>query len=103
MASGRDIATMKLEAIAGRGSRKDFIDLYQLCHAGLDLERVFDLFDAKYATNRTERYHRLRALAYFDDAEREPMPDMLIPLDWSQVRVFLESQTIRLMAARLDE
>lgn len=103
MASDRDIAAMKLEAIAGRGSRKDFIDLYQLCHAGLDLERVFDLFDAKYATNRTERYHRLRALAYFDDAEREPMPDMLIPLHWSRVRAFFESEVTRLMAARLDE
>jgi hypothetical protein len=31
LAGDEDIAAMKLEAIAGRGARKDFIDLWLLC------------------------------------------------------------------------
>jgi hypothetical protein len=69
LASDRDIGAMKLEAVAGRGSRKDFVDLWLLCREGLALEAVFDLFEKKYGTRRTERYHRLRALTYFADAE----------------------------------
>ena len=36
----------------------------------------------------------LRGLTYFDDAENEPMPEMLIPLDWRAVRIEME-QAVR--------
>jgi hypothetical protein len=99
----QDIAAMKLEAIAGRGSRKDFVDLFVLIRAGLTLEDVFQLFDRKYGTGRTERYHRLRALSYFEDAEREPMPEMLVPLEWSEVRTFFEREAKRLLAEGIGQ
>lgn len=99
LASDADIAAMKIEAIGGRGSRKDFIDLYLLCRTGLSLEAAFDLFDRKYGTTRTDRYHRLRALAYFEDAEHEPMPDMLVPIDWNDVKCFFTAEAARLLAA----
>ena len=90
---------MKIEAIAGRGSRKDFVDLRVLCRAGLTLEHAFTSFDRKYGTQRTDRYHRLRALAYFDDAEREPVPDMLVAFDWDEARRFFTAEATRLLAA----
>ncbi len=99
LASDSDIAAMKIEAIAGRGSRKDFIDLRVLSRAGLSLDAAFELFDRKYGTQRTDRYHRLRALAYFEDAEREPMPDMLIPFDWDEAKRFFTAEATRLLAA----
>jgi hypothetical protein len=99
LASDSDIAAMKIEAVAGRGSRKDFVDLRVLCRAGLTVEAAFDLFDRKYGTGRTDRYHRLRALAYFEDAEREPMPDMLIPFDWEETKRFFTAEATRLLAA----
>ncbi len=99
LASDEDIAAMKLEAIAGRGSRKDFIDLRLLCARGLSLEAVFTAFERKYGTSRTDRYHRLRALGYFDDAERQPMPDMLVPHDWDETRRFFTGEAKRLLAA----
>jgi hypothetical protein len=99
LASDRDIAAMKLEAIAGRGARKDFIDLRVLCRAGLSLDTAFDLFERKYGTRRTDRYHRLRALAYFDDAEREPMPDLLVPFDWDEAKRYFTAEAARLLAA----
>jgi hypothetical protein len=101
LAADEDIAAMKLEAIAGRGSRKDFVDLYLLCRNGMTLEAVFDLFERRYGTARTERYHRLRALAFFEDAERQPLPDMLVELDWSDVTAFFASEASRLLAEGL--
>lgn len=70
-----------------------------LCDAGLTLDAAFDLFDRKYGTRRTDRYHRVRALAYFDDVEREPMPDMLVPFDWDEAKRFFTAEATRLLAA----
>ena len=42
-------------------------------------------------------YHLLRALAYFEDAETEPMPLMRAPLEWPTVRRFFEAEAHRLM------
>jgi hypothetical protein len=103
LASDQDIAAMKLEAIAGRGSRKDFVDLHLLCQRGLRLEEAFRLFERKYGVTRMERYHRLRALTYFDDAEREPMPELLCELDWKTVRDFFVQEARRLLAAQVDD
>lgn len=97
LASDRDIAAMKIEAIARRGSRKDFVDLRILCRAGLTLDAIFDDFDRKYGTQRSDRYHRLRALTFFDDAEREPMPDMLVAFDWTEARRFFTGEATRIL------
>ncbi|MGH9380045.1 MAG: nucleotidyl transferase AbiEii/AbiGii toxin family protein [Thermoanaerobaculia bacterium] len=99
LASDADIAAMKIEAIAGRGSRKDFVDLRLLCRSGLTVEAAFDLFDRKFGTQRTDRYHRLRALTYFDDAEHEPLPDMLVPFDWDEAKRFFTAEAMRLLAS----
>jgi hypothetical protein len=97
LASDDDIAAMKIEAISGRGARKDFIDLRTLCARGWTLEAAFAAFDRKYGARRVDRYHRLRALAYFDDAEREPMPDMLVPFDWDEARRFFVAEATRIL------
>lgn len=101
LASDADIAAMKIEAIAGRGSRKDFVDLRVLCRAGLTIDTAFDLFERKYGLRRSDRYHRLRALTYFDDAEQEPMPDMLGSFDWAEAKSFFSAEARRLLAAEI--
>jgi hypothetical protein len=101
IASGPDLAAMKLEAIAGRGSRKDFVDLFWLCREGMSLGEVFGYFERKYPMDRVERYHRVRALTYFDDAEAEPMPDLLKPLAWTSVREYFIREAKRLLASEL--
>ena len=70
---------------------------------GLTLDAAFDVFEQKYGTRRTDRYHRLRALAYFADAEREPMPDMRMPFDWNEAKQFFTAEATRLLAAETDE
>ena len=41
--------------------------------------------------------HLFKALTYFRDAEQQPMPDMLVPLTWDEVRTFFVEETPRLI------
>ena len=84
LAAVEDIACMKLAAVAQRGARKDFVDVYALGRRRLPLRDMLDLFKQKYST--TDIAHVLAALTYFEDAEREPMPTMLWADDWSKVK-----------------
>lgn len=88
LAELRDIALMKLAAVSGRGSRKDFIDLYTILQGSLTLEQCLERLPDKYGEDRVNIYHVLKSLTYFDDAEREPMPRMLEPFDWDKCKSF---------------
>jgi hypothetical protein len=88
LADPRDIALMKLAAISGRGSRKDFVDLYVILQSGLLLEQCFQWLPLKYGEGRINTYHVLKSLTYFEDAEHEPMPRMLEPFDWDECKNF---------------
>jgi hypothetical protein len=88
LADPRDIALMKLAAISGRGSRRDFVDLYNILRGGQSLEQCFQWLPLKYGEGRINTYHVLKSLTYFEDAEREPMPQMLEPFDWAKCRNF---------------
>jgi Nucleotidyl transferase AbiEii toxin, Type IV TA system len=89
VADVRDIALMKLAAITNRGSRKDFIDLYFILTEGPALEEHLGRMADKYGAGRINLYQVVMSLAYFDDAEAEPMPRMLVPFDWEQCKGFL--------------
>lgn len=91
-ASPEDIACMKLAAVAQRGSRKDFVDLYALGRR-MPLVRMLALYGRKYGVQ--DPGHLLYALSYFDDAERERMPKLLRPWDWASIK-----QTIQRWVAR---
>lgn len=88
IADPRDIALMKLAAISGRGSRKDFVDLYTILQSPPALRDYFALLPKKYDPSRLNTYHILRSLTYFEDAEGEPSPRMLVPFDWRECRAF---------------
>ncbi|NLA75565.1 MAG: nucleotidyl transferase AbiEii/AbiGii toxin family protein [Deltaproteobacteria bacterium] len=79
-----DIACMKLSAIASRGSRKDFVDLYYLIKNFKPLESYLELYIKKYK-NR-DIGHVIRSLVYFRDAEEEPELTMIAPLDWIKTK-----------------
>ena len=50
----------------------------------------------KYADRPSFLPIAARALAYFDDAERQPMPVMLKPVQWKDVRAYCEGVARRL-------
>ncbi len=83
LASKLDIAAMKLAAVTNRGTRKDFVDLsFLLDEFGLDEMLV------AYSRRCPEGTLFLvaKSLAFFDDAEEEPMPVMLLDRSWETVR-----------------
>ena len=82
LASLEDIACMKLAAVAQRGSRKDFVDVYALGRT-MPLARMLALYGRKYGIR--DLGHLLFALTYFDDAERERMPALLRPWEWATI------------------
>lgn len=96
IADPEDIAAMKLSALAGRGSRKDFVDLFVYAREVAPLERVFDLFRAKYRGIDVDPYHLLRSLTFFDDAESEAMPDVVRPVRWDEIKSFFRAEASRL-------
>ncbi len=85
LAGLKDIAAMKLEAIAGRGSKKDFIDMYFLLGI-FSLDEIFSFHSRKYGIGLSNQYHHLKSLVYFSDAEEEAMPVMVKKLDWDHVK-----------------
>lgn len=95
VADPRDIACMKISAIAGRGIRRDFVDLFVVARQH-DVGHLLELFQKKYAAVNYNRVHLLKSLTYFDDAEREPQPDLLVPLSWDDVTEFFRREVARL-------
>lgn len=79
LVSLEDIAAMKLNAILGRGSRKDFIDLYFLLKQ-FSLKQILDFYKKKY-TDGSE-FLVLKSLSYFADADAQPQPKMYKDFDW---------------------
>lgn len=83
MVSDKDVAAMKLNAIAGRGSRKDFIDLYFLLKK-YTLREMISFYNKKYADG--SEFMVLKSLCYFDDAENEEMPILFEKISWSKIK-----------------
>jgi len=96
IADPRDIGCMKLSAIASRGTRRDFIDLYAVARLH-GLSQLVQWFEEKFRQASCSRVHLFKSLTYFEDAEREPMPDMLIPLSWSEVKTFFSAEVPKLL------
>lgn len=83
LASKKDIAAMKLNAISGRGSKKDFIDLYFLFQ-DFSLNEMFQLYDKKYEED--SYFLVMKSITYFDDADEQESPKMYIEFDWENAK-----------------
>ena len=91
LADPRDIAVMKVLAIGGRGSRKDFVDLYCLLRGGMNLPEILSFVERRFANIDHNAYHLQKSLVWFEDAEAEPMPHMIRDIEWQSVRREIEA------------
>ena len=83
LAAIEDIAAMKLSAIIGRGSKKDFIDLYYILQQ-FDLAQLMSFYGQKFRDGSS--FLVLKSLVYFEDADLEAMPWMFEDLSWEEVK-----------------
>ena len=92
-----DIACMKLDALASRGAKRDFIDLYVVLNqGGMTLPALLELFSKKYQTLNYNLMHIQKSLVYFADAENEPMPTIKTPIAWERVKEFFIAEIQRI-------
>jgi hypothetical protein len=76
MASIKDIAAMKLNAVAGNGTRvKDFIDIYFLLKKH-SFSELIDFYCTKYESRND--FHIIKSLTYFNDIIVEDWPNMYL-------------------------
>lgn len=84
-ASAADLTAMKLSAIAGRGAAKDFWDLHELlAHRGVELSQAITELERKFSA--TDPGSVVRSLAYFGDADAEPLPAGLSAAHWEKIK-----------------
>jgi hypothetical protein len=84
IAARADLAAMKLLAVAQRGAKKDFVDIYALGKRADSLRQMLRWYKEKFAIE--DIAHLLRSLVYFDDAEPERLPRMLWPGRWRDIK-----------------
>ena len=89
LATPPDIAAMKVNAIEGRGSKKDFIDLYYLLQR-YTLAEILDFYKQKYPEHSV--FRALMSMSYFDDADMQPTPRMFTNVSWDEVKEYILSQ-----------
>ncbi len=96
VANRKDIGAMKIAAVMGRGTKKDFIDLYFLSKDEASLDDCLNYYNRKYGALASNLYSIITSLAYFTQAEESEMPKMLKEVSWDEVKKFFENESIRL-------
>lgn len=85
-----DIACTKLQTVAMRSNKKDFIDIYFLLKK-YSLNTLLSYTRRKYSNVNYSETHILKSLVYFTNADDQPMPRMHLEVSWDQVKKELVS------------
>jgi len=91
-----DLAAMKILAISDRGTKRDFIDLYFLCKKVKPLDEFLILFQKKFGKYDFNIQHIIKSLTYFEDADKDEIPDMYINISWPTVKTFFRGERLSL-------
>ena len=89
LASFEDIAAMKINAARNRGTKKDFVDLYFLLKS-YSIQSLLEFANKKYP-NHIDLL-TLKSLVYFEEANQEPDCQMLLDVNWEEVKNALENE-----------
>jgi hypothetical protein len=84
-----EFAAMKVNAITGQASRKDFVDLYYLLKE-YSLPEIIGFYKKKYFD--ASPYLALKSLTYYEDAEIDAEPEMIHKVEWEDVKLYLRKK-----------
>ena len=84
MYDDRDLMAMKIQAILGRGKKKDFWDIAELLEH-YDLSQIIDYHNAKYPQQML-LIAIPQALLYFKDADTSDDPESFKGQTWSDIK-----------------
>jgi Nucleotidyl transferase AbiEii toxin, Type IV TA system len=83
MAGPKEILAMKLHATSSRRTKKDFFDIALLLD-NVSLADGISLFEKKYPEHDSSPI--IKQLNSFEEADKTPEPQMLIPLTWENAK-----------------
>ncbi|MFM9948963.1 MAG: nucleotidyl transferase AbiEii/AbiGii toxin family protein [Saprospiraceae bacterium] len=89
-----DIGAMKLGAIAGRGKKRDFTDLYFLLKK-FTLPELLAFYREKYPDGN--EFLVLRSLTYFSDADEDKELELFEKAAWSDVKKSIVKEVKKIM------
>ncbi len=92
----KDIGLMKILAIADRGLKKDFIDLYFIAKFHTSLQELFRIFPIKYGLDNLNIYHYIKSLTFFENTNKPSKLRLLEPLDWEEIKSFMINESIKI-------
>jgi predicted nucleotidyltransferase component of viral defense system len=87
-----DVAAMKVNAIAGNGTRsKDFVDLYFLLNQ-YPINQILGFYETKYNDRNT--FHAFKSLNYFDEVDLADWPVLMKNkiVTWDEVKTTIDKQ-----------
>jgi hypothetical protein len=89
-----DIAVMKVIALSQRGRKRDFFDVYWYCQVDSkkELEDLLRRSLIQYPAQKGNFIHLVKSLVYFEDAEKDPLPQIFFKADWAKVKEYFRTQ-----------
>lgn len=91
-----DIAAMKLAAVAGRGRKRDFYDIYFLLQR-FSLQQMIGFYNKKYEDGSEMMV--ARSMTFFDDADTDEPPRLLTSnVSWDEIKKKILEETKKLYA-----
>ena len=95
VASVTDILLMKINAIIGRGSRKDFTEVYFILQElHLSPRQCINIFKKKYGNYNPSII--CKAMTYFVDADNEPELKLIKKVTWDSIKKYFIASYINL-------
>ncbi len=85
-----DIMAMKVNAILGRGKKKDFWDIFELLHH-FTIDQLIDCHSRKFPSQQL-MISIPQALVYFEDAEESEDPVSLKGQTWKEIKKFIQQK-----------
>lgn len=82
-ASTEEIIALKLNAIAGRGAKKDFWDLYELLNQ-YTFDQMISFYQKRYPNNSSMMVYK--SVTYFAEADLQPDPYCFKNLKWEKIK-----------------
>ena len=96
----KDLAASKIGAIASRGTKRDFVDLYYILKSNKagDLNLFLEFYDKRFGNLSIQKFHIIKSLNYFADADKEEDPKMIASdYSWENIKKYLQSEVKKLI------
>jgi len=93
VADWSDVLAEKFKTLSQRGARRDFYDIYAcIALKQLSVPGAVAVFKDRFAGTGVNYQHIAKSLVWFEDADAQPDPRLLMPANWPQVRRFFQSR-----------